>query len=111
MPPFFPNAEMELHSYSDEGYDEYGRKDEYSLRETIPVDFQPMSVNSQLREFGKILQDTYTVILDADVEIKETDKIFINNQRYELVGSIETWNHGLIPHKEITLQKYRKGGS
>lgn len=109
MMPFFPNTEMELYSYSSEEFDEYGRKETYTLRETVPVDFQPMTVNSQLREFGKILQDTYSVFIDADVEIHETDKIIIDGVRYELLGSIETWNHGLIPHKEITVQKYRKG--
>ena len=109
MPPFFPNAEMEVYTYSDEEYDEFGRKETYTLRETIPIDFQPISPTSELKQFGKILQDTYTVICDVDAEIHETDKIIINNERYEMIGSVETWNHGLIPHKEITLKKHRKG--
>ena len=44
MPPFFPNAEMELYTYSQSTgeYTEWGELlPEYELRCTVEVDFQP----------------------------------------------------------------------
>ena len=109
MPPFFPNSEMELYTYDNDGYDDYGPIANYSYRETVPIDIQPYNPSSSLREFGKILQDTYIVIMDKDTEIYETDKIIIEDTRYEIVGSVENWNHTILAHKKILLQKYRKG--
>ena len=31
----------------------------------------------------------------------------IGDIEYEIVGSVETWNH-LLPHKEILIKKLRK---
>ena len=110
MPPFFPNEEMDiytLNSNQDE-YDYYGKKNEYVYKETIQVDIQPLSPTSSLREFGKILQDTYKVIFDINVEINDTDQLIINDTQFEIVGSIDTWNH-VLPHKEMLLKKIRKG--
>lgn len=109
MPPFFINSQMELHTLSADGYDDYGPKEDYALRETVPVDIQPYTPSSSLREFGKILQDTYIVIMDKDTIINETDKIIIEGIRYEMVGSVENWNHSPLAHKKILVQKYRKG--
>lgn len=109
MPPFFINSEMELYTYDENGYDDYGPKTTYALREKIPIDIQPYTPSSSLREFGKILQDTYVVIMDKDTEIYDTDKILIEGIRYEMVGSIENWNHTPLSHKKILVQKYRKG--
>lgn len=100
---------MELYTYKDDGYDDYGPTITYELRETVPIDIQPYSPSSSLREFGKILQDTYIVIMDNDTEIHDTDKIIIEGTRYEIVGSVENWNHTRLAHKRILLQKYRKG--
>lgn len=109
MPPFFPNETMDIytHNSNQEDYDYYGKKNEYSFKESVEVDIQPLSPTSSLREFGKILQDTYKVILSIDVEISDTDKLMINDTQYEIVGSIDTWNH-VLPHKEILIQKLRK---
>ena len=108
-PPFFPNEEMDIYTLDNNSndYDYYGAKNEYVLKETIPVDIQPLSPTSSLREFGKILEDTYKVILDINVEITDTDKLLINDIEYEIVGSVSTWNH-VLPHKEILLKKLRK---
>lgn len=92
----------------DSTYDDYGRITNYTHRETIQCDLQPLSVNSSLKEFGKILQDTYEIFIDADAEINETDKIVIDGVRYEIIGSVEDWNFGPLAHKRVVLQKYRK---
>lgn len=109
MPPFFPNETMEIYTYNtnQEDFDYYGKINEYVLKGSVEVDMQPLSPTSSLREFGKILQDTYKVILGINVEISDTDKLMINNIEYEIVGSVSTWNH-VLPHKEILIQKLRK---
>lgn len=108
-PPFFPNETMDIYTHQtiNDDYDYYGGKNDYVFKETVQVDMQPLSPTSSLREFGKILQDTYKVILDIDVEITDTDKLIINNIEYEIVGSVDTWNH-VLPHKEILIRKLRK---
>ena len=107
--PLFPNEEMCIYTLENKGYDYYGQNNEYVFKEKVSIDMQPYSPSSSLREFGKVLQDTYTVIFDIDVEISNTDQIIINNVKYEIVGSVETWNHGVIPHKEMLIKKLRKG--
>ena len=109
-PPFFPNEEMDIYTLKDNevSYDYYGKKIEYVYKQTISVDIQPLSPTSSLREFGKILQDTYTVIFDINTEISDTDQLRINGTKYEIVGSIGTWNH-VLPHKEMLIRKQRKG--
>lgn len=108
-PPFFPNETMDIYTHQtiNDDYDYYGSKNDHVFKETVPVDMQPLSPTSSLREFGKILQDTYKVILDIEVEITDTDKLIINNIEYEIVGSVDTWNH-VLPHKEILIRKLRK---
>ena len=108
-PPFFPNEEMDIYILQDneDSYDYYGATNEYAYKETISVDIQPLSPTSSLREFGKILQDTYKVIFDINVEIDDTAQLRINNTKYEIIGSISTWNH-VLPHKEMLIRKQRK---
>lgn len=107
--PFFPNVTIDIYSYTtnDSDYDYHGKVSEYVLKESVEADMQPLSPTSSLREFGKILQDTYKVILGINVEISDTDKLMIDNIEYEIVGSVSTWNH-VLPHKEILLRKLRK---
>lgn len=107
--PLFPNEKMDIYTIEKDGYDYYGEKTNYVFKETVDVDMQPYSASSSLREFGKVLEDTYIVIFNIDVEISDTDQIRINNHKYEIIGSVETWNHGVLPHKEMLIQKFRKG--
>lgn len=107
--PLFPNEQMDIYTVEKDGYDYHGDKIEYVFKETVDVDMQPYSASSSLREFGKILEDTYLIIFNIDVDISDTDQIRINNQNYQIIGSVETWNHGVLPHKEMLIQKLRKG--
>lgn len=102
--PFFPNAEIQLNTY--QGYDEDGDP-YYEYRETVTADIQPLSPASSMQIFGKILQDTYKVYLPKDVIIKDTDQLVIDNSKYEIVGSVENWNH-ILPYQKITIKKQRK---
>lgn len=108
-PPFFPNEEMDIYTLQDNGdsYDYHGKINEYVYKETVQVDIQPLSPTSSLREFGKILQDAYKVILNINVEISDTDQLQIQNEKFEIIGSVSTWNH-VLPHKEILVRKQRK---
>ena len=107
MPVFFPNEDIELHSYSSDSYDYHGPKESYTLRETVRGNFQPLTDSASLKEFGKILTDTYKLILDENTIIHDTDLVVVNGIKYEIIGTPENWNHGLLPHKEILLQKLR----
>ncbi|MBQ2832327.1 hypothetical protein [Methanobrevibacter sp.] len=107
MPVFFPNEEIELYTYSEDDYDFHGPKNEYTLRETVKGNFSPLTTTSSLKEFGKILTDTYKLILDENTEIHDSDMVVVNNIKYEIIGTPENWNHGLLPHKEVLLQKLR----
>ena len=108
-PPFFPNVTIDIYTYqsNNDEYDYYGKKTEYVFKQSVEADMQPLSPTSSLREFGKILQDTYKVILNINTEITDTDQLVINNEKYEIVGSVSTWNH-VLPHKEILIKKLRK---
>ena len=109
FPSFFNNTTIELYSFQQGGYDDYGRKNNYTLKGEYPADIQPLSPQSSQQIFGKILQDTYKMYLNIDVPIEDTDIIKIPGEgTFEIVGSVETWNHGLINHKKVTLQKHRK---
>ena len=108
MPVLFPNEEIDIYTCQNESFDYYGSQNEYVYKETISVDMQLISPTSTLREFGKILQDTYRVIMDENVEINGTDQLRINDDKYEIIGSIENCNHGLIPHKEMVIKRQRK---
>lgn len=109
--PFFPNETMDIYTLQDNngGYDYWGKINEYQFKETIPIDIQPLSPTSSLREFGKILQDTYKVIFNINTDITDTDQIRIQDNEYEIIGSISTWNHTL-PHKEMVIRKHRQNG-
>ena len=110
MPIFFPNEEMDIYSIESNDYDYYGTKNEYVYQQTVPVDMQPYSPSSSLKEFGKILEDSYIVIFDENIEVQDTDQIVINNIKYEIIGSVENWNHGILPHKEMLIKRLRKNG-
>ena len=107
MPVFFPNEEIELHSYIEDNYDFHGPLNEYSFREKVKGNFQPLNTSSSLKEFGKILTDTYKLILDENTVIYDTDLVKVNGVDYEIIGTPENWNHGLLPHKTILLQRLR----
>ena len=108
MPIFFPNESMDIYNITKGELDYYGSQNNYVFKETIPVDIQIITPESSLREFGKVLQDTYRIIIDENVEINDTDQLIINDNKYEIIGSIENCNHGLIPHKELLIKKQRK---
>lgn len=109
IPAFFKNTIIELYSFQEGEYDDYGRKNDYVLKGEYSADIQPLSPQSSQQIFGKILQDTYKMYLNIDVPIEDTDMVKIPSQgTFEIVGSVEVWNHGLINHKKVTLKKLRK---
>lgn len=109
--PFFDNVKLDLYSYNTESsFDEYGETTEsYIFRETVTADMQAYSPQSSLREFGKILQDTYRVYLSKDVEVYDTDQIRLGDKKFEIMGSVEDWNH-ILPYRKITVKLQRKEG-
>ena len=111
---FFPNQELELWRYA-ESTTEFNPylepKKEYHLIETIPCDFQVMGPNETLREFGEILEDTYKIYIDYDVELTHDMVLRIKGEpdTYKITGTPITNNHLLpVHHKKLVVKKQRK---
>lgn len=110
---FFPNQELELWEYQETSeLDSYGNpKKEYCLITTVPCDFQSMTQQDNLKEFGEILEDTYKIYLDHTVEVTPSMILRIKGEpdTYEIIGTPIDNNH-LVPvmHKKIEVQKQRK---
>lgn len=111
---FFPNQELELWEYT-ESTTEFNSylepKKEYHLAETVPCDFQVMSPNDTIKEFGEILEDTYKIYIDSDVNVTPDMILRIKGEpyTYEVTGAPINNNH-LQPamHKKLIVQKQRK---
>lgn len=71
-----------------------------------------MSPNDNLREFGELLEDTYKIYIDKDVEVDPKMLLRIQGQpdTYSIQGTPITNNHLLpiVQHKKIVVQKERK---
>lgn len=103
---------MDICSYTDtESVDAYGNpKKAYVYRETVPVDFQSGSRNDSLTEAGEILQDTYSVYLDVNVEVNPND-LFRDpdGNTYTIIGTpIVNNRFNVTQHKRVELQKTNK---
>ena len=104
MIPFFKNTDVDIYTYK--GLDEYGDK-EYVFRKSIEADIQPLSNESSMQIFGKILQDTYNLYISIHSQLNDTDNLLIHNECYEVIGSIEEWNH-ILNFKKVVIRKLRK---
>ena len=111
---FFPNQELELWEYTESAteFNPYLEPvKEYYLANTIPCDFQSMGPNETLREFGEVLEDTYKIYIDRNVNVTHDMVLRIKGEpdTYEITGTPIDNNH-LTPvqHKKIVVQKHRK---
>lgn len=111
---FFPNQELELWGYTESTteFNPYMEpKKEYHLADTIPCDFQSMGPNESIREFGEVLEDTYKIYIDRNVNVTHDMVLRIKGDvdTYEITGTPIDNNH-LTPvqHKKIVVQKHRK---
>ena len=111
---FFPNCEIELWDYTEDDVlpNIYGEVEQYYvLVDVVECDFQNLSNQDSLKEFGKILQDTYKLYLDVNVPIN--DRMIIRKVgekwTYEIKGTPMTNFHfDITNHKKIIVQKHRK---
>lgn len=111
---FFPNCEIELWDYDEDDAlpNIYGEVEQhYVLVEIVECDFQSLSNQDSMREFGKILEDTYKLYLDDDVEIN--DRMIIRrvgeSWTYAIKGTPNTNTHfDIVNHKKVIVQKHRK---
>ena len=87
---YYPNMSMDICTYTDTvEMDAYGNPVKgYVYRETVPGDFQPSSRNDRLTEAGELLQDTYRLYLDVNVDVDPTD-IFRDPEgnTYTIIGT------------------------
>lgn len=109
---YFPNTTMQIFTYTDlSETDAYGNsKKGYVYRETVPVDFQASSRRDTLTEAGELLQDTYKIYLDINVEVHAND-IFKDEDgnTYTVIGTpIFNNRFKITKHKKVELQKTNK---
>ena len=111
---FFPNVELELYQYTEsvtEFNSYYEPLKEFSLMDTVPCNFQPMSPNDSLKEFGEILTDTYKAIIDSNVEVNPRMLVKVKGDpdTYEITGTPMV-NTPFNPtrHTKLVLKKQRK---
>ena len=111
---FFPNQELEVWGYTESSteFNPYMEpKKEYYLVTTVPCDFQVMGPNESIKEFGEVLEDTYKIYIDYNVEITPSMILRIKGEpdTYEIIGTPLNNNHLLpVRHKKIEVQKQRK---
>lgn len=111
---YFPNEELELYDYSESltDFNSYGEPlKEYSLADTVPCNFQPMSPNDSLKEFGEVLTDTYKVIIDSGVDVNPRMLVRVKGKpdTYEILGTPMVNTHfAPTKHIKLVLKKQRK---
>lgn len=110
---FFPNET--IHFYEQGPLTEldayHNPKIGYTYMTSSKVDFQPMTPKDTLKEFGEILEDTYKIYTDIDLEVTPTMILVLerDNSQYKITGTPITNNHFLrTHHKKIIVQKLRK---
>lgn len=110
--PFFRKKQLEIYDYKEDTseYNVYGEpKEQYIYVGTYPCDFQPLSPNATLKEFGKILTDTYKIYLNINTPINDKMVLRLKGEldTYKIVGSPE-FHINILPHIKIQVQKTRK---
>ena len=111
---FFPNTEIELWKLqTTTNYEDiYGDTQiNYTLHDTIPADIQELNNKDMQEEFGKILQDTYKMYLDKNVDIEDTMILRIKDtdKTFKIIGSPNLNNHlPQISHIKMYIQLQRK---
>ena len=111
---FFPNEKLELWDYTESAteFNSYLEpRKEYQLTDTVPCNFQPMSPNDSLKEFGEVLEDTYKCIIDSNVDINPRMIVRLQGKTdtYEITGTPMVNTHFIqTKHTKIILHKQRK---
>ena len=110
---FFPNETIHFYDIQDtETLDLYGNpRKGYQHILSAEVDFQPMTPKDTLKEYGEILEDTYKIYTDINLEITPTMILVLDSDKsqYKITGTPITNNHILETyHKKIIVQKLRK---
>lgn len=110
---FFPNVKIELWNlYESEELDDYGnKKQKYVVSSIVAADMQTLNETNQMETFGKILQDTYNIYLDKNVEVKDTTIFRVSGETstFEVVGTPEINNHLIgVSHVKVVVEKQRK---
>lgn len=110
--PYYSNMKMEIFNYVDsDKNDAYGNPiKSYVYYTTIDVDFQASSRRDKLTEAGELLQDTYKIYLDVNVEV-HTNDIFRDPEgnTYTVIGTpIVNNRFKITKHKKVELQKTNK---
>lgn len=110
--PFFRKKELEIYDYKEDTleYNVYGEpKERYTYVGTYPCDFQPLSPNATLKEFGKILTDTYKIYLNINTPINDKSVFRLKGESdtYICIGSPQ-YHYNIIKHVKVEVQKTRQ---
>ncbi len=110
---YFTNTTMEFwEPYESEEYDVYTDTNltKYRLTTTSSVDFQPYTPKESIRDFGKILQNTFKVYTDVNCSDNCILRIKDDTLTYSITGSPQVNNHftATSHHKIIITQERAK---
>ena len=110
---FFPNEQLEIFEYTEtsELNSYLEPKHEYRYKETVPCDFQSMNPADSIKEFGEVLEDTFKIYVDFNVDIDSSmiPRLEGRSDTYEITGAVIENNHLLpVRHKKIVVTKQRK---
>lgn len=80
----------------------------YDLTATIPADLQGLTPSYSQQEYGKILEDTYSVYIDSTVTISPNAILREEGKTdtYMIKGTPVLNNH-LLPHIKLVIEKQR----
>lgn len=101
---FFPNKVLRRFTYTNKGRGLYGEAQyEYEYAGDILVDFQNTSIQESMKEYGDERHNQFKIYLDINTVLNDTDELRDeNNNRYQIIGNIQTYSH-IIKYKKAFL--------
>lgn len=106
---FFPNETIEIWNlYESTEYDPYTDENltKWKLTKTIQVDWQPVTPQESMLEFGQILQDTYKIYTQEKIPSTSIIRLVGGTDTYKIRGSPQTYNHfNPTTHEKLILIK------
>ena len=110
--PLYKTKQVEVYSYNESGeeYNVYGEPlEEYKYVGTFDCDFQPLTPSYTLKEYGKILTDSYKIYMDSSTPIddKTVFRLKGGHDTFMCIGSPQ-YHYNLIEHVKVEVQKTRQ---
>lgn len=110
--PFYKSKQVEVYNYNEstEDYNVYGEPiEQYKYVGTFVCDFQPLTPSYTLKEYGKILTDSYKIYMDSSTPINDKTVFRLKGESdtYICIGSPQ-YHYNIIKHVKVEVQKTRQ---